>query len=297
MNFQGGDVEILFVRYRNGEGFTIATALALKEQRRITLVGVMPTLFEGDEVTVSGSWTTHPKFGEQFKVTAVRRDERMPDTPKGIKQWLVSRLRWVGPVTAQKMIDKFGADLWAVIEEEPSALVAIPGITEERVGELVDTYEICKAELAIRVWLYEIGLNERQADAAMKRWPNPRAVIEDNPYVLMQLPGTKFADADAVAKALGVEDDDPRRCSAAVSEVVYERCRDKGHTYLDRQVTVTLASQLTKSGHQAIIDALTSEMEMLVVSGIVVVDEGRSIAPAHLYNAESKIAARVLECS
>lgn len=45
-------------------------------------------------------------------------------------------LKGVGPATAQRLVDRFGADTLRVIEEEPERLQTLKGITAKRAMEL-----------------------------------------------------------------------------------------------------------------------------------------------------------------
>ncbi len=290
MRFEGGEVAISHVRFRNDGGFTIASAIT-DSNERVTLVGVMPALYEGDVIHVEGAQKVHPQYGEQFEVSGIRREVQFPQTMKGVRQWLSSRLKWVGPKTAQRLLDRYGVGLWDTIETDPDDLHSIPWLTAERVDELVKTYHSYKDEINLRSWLYEIGLTERQADEAVKKWDRTRLVIEGNPYVLMWLPGIKFVDADAVATELGVQPDDPRRCEAAMVQVVQDRCKEKGHTYLPLAVALTLAGQLTRCGSEPLLGALQSKERCM---GLRLVDNGHAVVVNTLYHAELTIAARVM---
>lgn len=50
------------------DDFTIATFHPDGELTGVIIVGSMPGLVEGTELLISGRWSMHPKYGEQFKV-------------------------------------------------------------------------------------------------------------------------------------------------------------------------------------------------------------------------------------
>ena len=62
--------EIDEVRFRNEEnGYTIAVLDC--EGEPLVCVGAFPPVSEGEYLSLEGDFTVHPKFGKQFKVTAV----------------------------------------------------------------------------------------------------------------------------------------------------------------------------------------------------------------------------------
>ena len=61
----------------------------------------------------------------------------MPETEEDIAAYLASGiLKGIGPATAQRLVDRFGADTLAVIEEEPERLQTVKGITAKKAMEL-----------------------------------------------------------------------------------------------------------------------------------------------------------------
>ena len=55
----------------------------------ITAVGTIPTVFEGEKVTLKGQWTYHKEFGKQFAFVSF--DKRLPEDIEGIINYLSSR--------------------------------------------------------------------------------------------------------------------------------------------------------------------------------------------------------------
>ena len=100
------------------------------EDNLVTAVGVMPMAFEGEIVSLSGSWTFHKEFGKQFAFDAF--DKSLPDDVDGIFKYLSSgTVKGIGPVTALKIVNRFGVDSFDVIEHRPEWLADISGITRK----------------------------------------------------------------------------------------------------------------------------------------------------------------------
>lgn len=58
------------------------------EEGQFTATGYMPFITEGESVALSGNWTTHPDYGEQFK--AEYYETVMPSDEESIIKYLSS---------------------------------------------------------------------------------------------------------------------------------------------------------------------------------------------------------------
>lgn len=92
--------------FRNEEnGYTVLQAHAGRES--VTVVGILPMLSAGEQVTFEGEWTNHPQYGKQFKATSCHVEK--PTTRLGIERFLASGLvKGVGPSTAKAIVQEFG---------------------------------------------------------------------------------------------------------------------------------------------------------------------------------------------
>jgi len=69
----------------------------------------------------------HPKHGKQFKVE--RCEQVLPATIEGLKKYLGSGLiKGVGPVTAGRIVKKFGLQTLDVLDHHPEQLRQVLGV-------------------------------------------------------------------------------------------------------------------------------------------------------------------------
>ena len=126
------------VVYRNDDNDYSVIEIVDKENNLITCVGNMPLPFEGENVILSGSWTYHKEFGKQFAFDSF--EKTLPEEEEGILQYLSSKtVKGIGPVTALKIVNKFGKDSFDVIENHPEWLVDIPGITMKKAATISES--------------------------------------------------------------------------------------------------------------------------------------------------------------
>ena len=97
--------------------------LRLGGEELITVVGTMPEVQPGESLRLEGEWTSHPRFGRQFKAETVTQVR--PTTVEAIRRYLGSGLvKGIGPVTARRIVDHFGLDTLDVLDRAPARLLA-----------------------------------------------------------------------------------------------------------------------------------------------------------------------------
>src|ERR1044071_27303 len=110
------------VTYHAGDsGYSVLKMAVRETPEPVTVVGNFPNPNAGESLLLFGRWTQHPKFGAQF--AAERYQVKQPATARAIEIYLGSGLiKGVGPVTAKRLVARFGEETLRVIEEEPDRL-------------------------------------------------------------------------------------------------------------------------------------------------------------------------------
>ena len=92
-----------------------------------TVVGNFIDVEEGETLTVTGDYTTHSKYGEQFR--AVMFERQLPKSEDAILKYLASgAIKGVKAAVAKRMVELFGEQTLEVIENEPERLLEVKGI-------------------------------------------------------------------------------------------------------------------------------------------------------------------------
>lgn len=214
------------IRWRS-ESWLIAVISVGDEE--ITAVGPFPHVELGEEVTLTGEWTRHPKYGEQFKVE--RAESRVPKDHQGRIGFLM-KLAHLGRTRAAALVDAFGDDVFRVLKEEPHRLTEIDGITAGRAQEVAASYGQYETRRETIMALKQVGLTDWQIGKAIERWRD-RAVdiVTGQPYQLLDLKGFGFKVVDAIALKAGVAPGSEERVRAAI-EYVLDEARYQGHCFL-----------------------------------------------------------------
>jgi exodeoxyribonuclease V alpha subunit len=236
-----GEVCAFAVRGDDGWG----TGTLRTEDGAHSIVGKLVGAQVGETVELEGVWDLHPTYGRRLKVTTCTTVR--PETADGIVAWLSSTLPEVGQRRARQLVERFGAELWATIEQNHLALCQVEGITAKRAEAINAAYNENRADRDHKIRLRGWGLTDGQIARALEEWRTLAAVVErirQNPYQLSQyVYGFGFLRSDAVAMKAGVAYDSPFRCAAGVEHVLDEQTT-KGHCYLPSGALMSMTAKL-----------------------------------------------------
>ena len=282
------------VIFQNEEnGYTVLLLRVDGEDEPITVVGCIPCAAAGEGMTVTGVWVNHPVHGPQLSAESVER--RLPQEEEDIVCYLSSGiLKGVGPATAQRLVERFGADTLRVLEEEPERLRTIKGITAKKAMELSEAFRALTGLRQVMEFLARYDLPVYLAMAVQRTYgDNALQMLRDDPYILSRAQfGVDFAVADAIAISMGFGGDDPCRLRAAIE---YELAHNagNGHVFLPREKLLAATAQLVGVDT----DTVEAALDKLIDSFAVVekpIANVRGCYLPRLYQAETFVAQRLL---
>lgn len=254
---QGTVDDIVFQNEENG----YVVARIYEKGDLTTIVGCIPYITEGQKLKLTGEWVKHPQFGQQFKVESC--EELLPTSTAGIEKYLASGIiAGIGPVTAKKIVEKFGEETLDVLENHIERLREIEGIGEKKIQTIFDSYIKQREVKNIMIFLQNYGVSPNQCLKIYKRYgAQAISIVKENPYVLTEdIAGIGFKTADKIARNLGVEKNSPYRIQSGVKYVVNEFCA-LGNTYMP-------LSQLLKEGME-VLGVAEDEIQDNLVKSVV----------------------------
>jgi len=239
--------------YQNDENHYTVARLKLAESAAATryraapdlttVVGAMPGINVGETLLLNGEWQVNPQHGRQFKVQTF--EPRLPSTVDGIRRYLGSGLiKGIGPKTAERIVDYFGADTLEVVEQEPARLAEVSGISAKKVADIVRAWTEQKEVKNLMLFLQSHEVESGLAARIYKQYgADAINVIRDDPYRLAKdIRGVGFKTADALARKLGLPEQSPQRHAAGLKYVL-SQASDDGHVYLPRPELLTRAAE------------------------------------------------------
>ncbi len=281
--------EIIYANYDNG--YTVC--MLNVDGEAVTATGCMPYLSEGESVRITGVWTRHREYGEQFKVNSF--EKVAPTTEEGIIRFLASGIiRGVGIATAQKIVAEFGEDTLNVMLNAPEKLACIKGINLAKARDIGASYQTQQSVQRTVMYLQNYGISATMA-LKVQRALGKDAVnlIEQNPYILVSaVNGISFKTADRVAMQMGIPHDSRSRIKAAMEYVLLSNAYDRGHTYLPEEELISTACRMLGVTEELGEDAVAS----LAIDGRVYIErleDKRIVFLRSMYQAEYNIGAKI----
>ena len=289
------------ITYTNNEnGYTVAKVRVQGRRDLVTVVGNLVAPTPGEIIKMSGEWTNHPKYGEQFKV--VRYKSLVPASVYGIERYLGSGLiKGIGPVMARRIVEKFGKTTLDVIEDEIEKLAEVNGIGEKRIGMIKKAWEDQKEIREVMIFLQTHGVGSGYATKIFKQYGGRSIhVVKENPYRLAtDIFGIGFLSADRIAERLGFDKDSELRAEAGILYVLHQLA-DEGHVYYPYESLVKKCGEILGVSGEVIVKAFAAiEEAHLIVIEVLKEDTGdftedkRAVYLAKFHLSETSIATRL----
>jgi exodeoxyribonuclease V alpha subunit len=247
------------ITYHNEEtGYTVIRLAAEGFLDTVTAVGNLADVNVGEHLRLQGLWKTHPQYGRQFRVFDYKTV--LPATAEGIRKYLGSGLiKGIGPVTARRIVKKFGAQTLEVIEREPIRLLSVLGVGPKRVALIERAWEEQKQIKEVMLFLQSHDVSTSLAVKIYKQYGDDAiAVVQQDPYRLARdIYGIGFLTADKIARKLGIPEDAPQRVAAGVSHVLSELA-DEGHVYVPRHELTAEAARILSVDTELVSEGIES---------------------------------------
>ena len=210
------------------------TVLAVRTDNKIiTVVGKFPQISTGLGLDMEGEMVTNNKYGEQFSAKEIKILQ--PTNSLAIERYLSSGIiRGIGPVTAKKIVDRFGADTLSIFEYNPVRLAEVKGISPKKANEMAEAYQDCKLMQEAVMFLQSHSITTNMALKIYDCYKNNTIKqVKTNPYKLVEdIDGIGFNTADAIAQKTGVDPMSEDRIKAGLLHTLKQASEKEGHTYL-----------------------------------------------------------------
>jgi len=227
--------------FRNTDnGYTVLDFVA--DEDLVTCTGIFPVIGEGENLLLKGDFVDHPTYGRQFKVASY--EVEAPADELSMERYLGSgAIKGIGPKLAARVVKKFGADTFRIIEDEPERLAEVKGISITKAMEISDQIVGAKDIRNAIIFLDKYGLHGNKAIKIYNRFGNEiYNVIQNNPYKLAdEISGIGFKTADEIASQVGIKVDSEFRIKGGIQYILSQGA-GMGHTYLPIE-TLTRMSQ------------------------------------------------------
>ena len=225
-----------------------------------TIVGTLPGVHVGELLVVEGEWEKDPKYGRQLHVISF--SQRLPASIEGITRYLGSGLiKGIGPKKAQRIVEHFGEQTLAIIEQQPERLSEVKGISAKDREQIAKSWAEQSEIKELHLFLQSHDVSMNLATRIYKQYGQESIkVVRENPYQLAQdVHGIGFRTADEIAVKLGLPRDSIPRISTGLTYVLAQAANDDGHCFLPENELIRRASEIL----QAPSELISAAMEQL----------------------------------
>lgn len=181
-------------------------------------------------IPFEAEWVTHPQHGRQLDIT------KAPSVPTWDAATAASILSTHGVTdrVANALRDALGDDLVAVLDAgDTTRLAGIPVLLgAESPDYVVSRWKVARAFVQTLGFLAEVGVPRSRVSKVWSAFgAQAQEVLSVDPWALVLIDGITFAQADEVARRLGLSMDHPNRVAGAVLNACRDR-RGMGHLFL-----------------------------------------------------------------
>lgn len=219
--------------HNNKNGFTVLDFSS--DGGSFTATGILGNVYDGEKLTLIGTWVNNPVYGRQFKIESSVGS--VPESAEEMLSFLSSGIiKGVRERTAQKIISLFGSDSFDVIENSPDRLALIKGITKQRAKEISKEFKLLSAERDALIGLEKFGFNAHEAMKVFNKFgKNSLEITERNPYVICNSGiGIDFDRVDNIVGSLSTHLLPEYRLEEGIVFVIRHNLNN-GHTCIPRE--------------------------------------------------------------
>lgn len=273
-------------------GYCVLKVKPEKGGELVTVLGHAPRVVAGENIEATGEWVQNADYGRQLKADSIELSR--PSSIEGLTRYLGSGLiEGIGPKYARRVVEKFGEDVFDIIENYSARLEEVEGVGKKRRLEIRESWMKQKALHEIMIFLHQRGISTSRALRIYKTYGEEAvAVLQKNPYQLaIDIHGVGFKTADEIAGQMGIAKDAPQRVRAGLLYVL-EKGAESGHVCMP-------AAMLGEEAEKVLlvsVDLIDTELNALLQAGALIrqqVDGNEMIYLPLLLKAERVIAGKL----
>jgi len=240
---------------------------------------------EGEEVSLTGRWTKHKKYGEQFSFETIKMMEEQ------LYFFLTKVVKGVGKSVAKAIVEKYDEEKFVdIIENNPNKLLKIKGIKEKKLKTIRDSWIKFRHLKELGLYLSKYNVTANLIIKIFEKFGSQENLvkkIEENPYMLTKIDGIGFIKADEIAINIGLNRKSTFRVQSAISFVLNEYCNSNGNSSISKKKLFGLLDDTLKFTDEN--ELYTLALNSGVLSGEIKKTTQDRYAISMIYFAEKKI--------
>ncbi len=230
--------------FRNADNGYTVLVLSMQGGEEMTCVGSLAYVGEGEKVEMEGEFTSHPTYGQQFKI--LRCQVKAPEDAEATERYLGSgAIKGVGKALAARIVRQFGDETFRIIDEEPERLAEVKGVSERMARQISEQVYEKRDMREAMLYLQQLGITANLSAKIYQKYGSGMIqVLQENPYRLADdISGVGFRIADEIARRAGVSIDSEYRVRSGIFYVL-QQAEQEGHVFLPKELLSERAGEL-----------------------------------------------------
>ena len=255
----------------------------------VTATGPIGHLAPGMMVSLNGSWTFSPAYGEQFETKQALVES--PQTLHGIRLYLKAQMQGVGTKTAERIVAHFGLQTVDILNTTPLRLSEVKGISNQKAQSIAEQWQNDVQTRELQIMLRGYGLSTNICLRLIRKYKSEAMrIVLEHPYQLCEdFKGIGFKTADSIAIQQGMPLNHPDRIRAILLHILRTQEQD-GRCYTSEEDIRFKACEFSLSS-----DDLENAIRDNIRRGDLHFDSAeRLFARPIVFHTERKIAAQLL---
>ena len=247
---------------------------------------------------ISGEWRTG-KYGKQFEIKKI--DTYVSTSESDIINFLVT-LDGVGDATAKTIYKTFKSKTMDVIENEPSKLTKIKGISSVKLEKIVSSLEESKKYKIILDFFSGFSISPRKVKKIYDTFGEETVeMVNENPFLLCQIDGITFLDANSIAIDSGIGLSSNQRIMNGIQYVIQSLMSRSGDLFINEEEVIKSTMSLLNKNSPITIDenSIKKGLSELQLNGTVKSISSKSgnkfLYPLSSFICESEVAKRLVD--
>lgn len=279
------DGSFVRTRYKNDDGFVIAVFEPSNGKPEVACKGNIAGYQEGSPYHIVGKIVNDKRWGLQVNIATA--EPRKPTGREEIIAFLGSgMIKGIGKATAVAIYNTFGDETDDVLSNAPERLAEVPGIGPKKREVIIRQLEEVLVNRELIGFFAQYGISQAVITTLIREYGrDAKRIVSENPYLLIRVRGFAFTRADAIAKKMGIGNDDPRRLYAGVMATLRYACQSEGHTLMPREQLIEFSCQKLQTANT---ETVASALDRLVEDGRLI-EDADGVHLKNLYEAEKAI--------
>ena len=240
--------------------------------KSITVTGYFYDVEETFDLSLTGEFQKHVKYGEQFNVSSYQNV--IPEDKNSIVSFLSSELfKGIGEAKALKIYEELGDDAINLIKRDPNVLENIKILSPKNIQTITSKLSELDQSTDTILKLTSLGFLVKDATLIYKHFREKTIEIINNDIyeVYYQIEKLSFQKIDVIAKKNGISIIDIRRIKAGIIYSLRLLASEKGDTYsfedeIFKMLRIVINYEVEETLFLKAINELLSDLKIISLS-------------------------------